>query len=43
LSVVDGGGIPGLIKPKTIYQIGICCFSAELAVLRSKQVVSASG
>ena len=36
LSVVDSGFEPGRVKPKTIYNIGICCFSAKHAALRRK-------
>jgi hypothetical protein len=36
LSVVDSGFEPGRVKPKTIYNIGICCFSAKHTALRRK-------
>jgi hypothetical protein len=36
LSVVDSGFEPGRVKPKTIYNIGISCFSAKHAALRRK-------
>jgi hypothetical protein len=36
VSVVDSGFEPGRVKPKTIYNIGICCFSAKHTALRRK-------
>jgi hypothetical protein len=36
LSVVDSGFEPGRVKPKTIYNICICCFSAKHTALRRK-------
>ena len=36
LSVVDIGFEPGRVKPKTIYNIGICCFSSKHTALRRK-------
>ena len=35
-SAVDMFSSPGGVKPRIIYKIGICCFSAKHAALRSQ-------